>query len=214
MGTARLSRKESQARTRELLRDAAKHLFAERGLEGASIDDIAHEAGFTKGAFYANFDSKHALYLELLDEYFADRLDEVEDALRHEGSPEDQARRAGLGFASHIGADSEWRRLYIEFCAHALRDERFRHELAIRLRGLRAEITRLYTRRAADLPYPPPFPLEQITTMTGLMVDGFALEKVLDPEALPDDVSGTMLYVFFTGLRTLAEQSAQANDWQ
>ncbi|MFL5826982.1 MAG: TetR/AcrR family transcriptional regulator [Thermoleophilaceae bacterium] len=209
MGTARLTRKESQARTRELLLEAAKRVFADRGLEGASIDDVAQEAGFTKGAFYANFDSKHALYLELLDEYFADRLEEVEDALSFEGPPEDQARRAGLDFASHIGAESEWRRLYIEFCTHALRDERFRHELAIRLRGLRAQITKLYAKRAEDLPYLPPFPLEQITTMTGVMADGFALEKVLDPDGLPDDVSGTMLYVFFTGLRTLAEEAGK-----
>jgi AcrR family transcriptional regulator len=210
MGTARLTRKESQARTRELLLDAAKRLFADQGLEGASIDDIAQEAGFTKGAFYANFDTKDALYLELLDEYFGDRLEEVEDALGHEGAPEDQARRAGLVFASHIGAESEWRRLYIEFCTHALRDERFRHELAIRLRGLRAQITKLYAKRAEDLPYPPPFPLEQITTMTGVMADGFALEKVLDPDGLPDDLSGTMLYVFFTGLRTLAHEASEA----
>jgi hypothetical protein len=45
--------------------------------------------------------------------------------------------------------------------------------------------------------------------MTFAMAHGVALEKLLEPEAVPDELFGTMLLVFFTGLRTLAEQSAE-----
>lgn len=60
-GTAR-SRAE---RTREELVSAARRVFAAKGYEGATVGDIANEAGFTKGALYANFDSKQTLFLEV-----------------------------------------------------------------------------------------------------------------------------------------------------
>ncbi|MFZ2624445.1 MAG: helix-turn-helix domain-containing protein [Propionibacterium sp.] len=62
--TASRSRAE---RTREELVAAARRVFAAKGYEGASVGDIAAEAGFTKGALYANFGSKQALFLEVAD---------------------------------------------------------------------------------------------------------------------------------------------------
>jgi AcrR family transcriptional regulator len=63
----RLSRKESQEVTRDRLRDAAAREFARRGVSAASIDTIAESAGFSRGAFYSNYRSKHELLLELLE---------------------------------------------------------------------------------------------------------------------------------------------------
>jgi AcrR family transcriptional regulator len=63
----RLSRQESRLETRTRLLDSAAQLFARGGYEGASIDLIAENAGYSKGAFYSNFDSKEAIFLELLD---------------------------------------------------------------------------------------------------------------------------------------------------
>lgn len=67
-------------RTRMEIIEAARRVFARKGYEGAAVADIAAEAGFTKGALYANFPSKEALFLtvlrdlerqqdELIDEY-------------------------------------------------------------------------------------------------------------------------------------------------
>ena len=47
-----LTRAEKRARTRAALRDAAARVFVERGFQGASVEVIAAEAGFTRGAFY------------------------------------------------------------------------------------------------------------------------------------------------------------------
>ena len=44
--------------------------------------------------------------------------------------------------------------------------------------------------------------------MTFAMANGIALEQLLEPDAVPDDLFGTMLMVFFTGLRTLAAEGA------
>jgi AcrR family transcriptional regulator len=51
--------------TREHLLDAAAQVFAERGFHGATLDEVARVAGFTKGAVYSNFASKDDLFLAL-----------------------------------------------------------------------------------------------------------------------------------------------------
>lgn len=51
---------------RELILDAAKQVFAEEGLEGASLRAIAVRAGYTPAALYFHFESKEAIYAEVL----------------------------------------------------------------------------------------------------------------------------------------------------
>src|SRR5688572_1628010 len=62
----RLSRAETKENTHRLLLEAAQDVFMRFGYQGATLDVIAAAAGFTKGAVYAHFRSKHALFLELL----------------------------------------------------------------------------------------------------------------------------------------------------
>ena len=206
----RLTRKEKQAETRSRLLDAAGTVFARRGLHQASIDEIAEEAGFTKGAFYANFASKEELFLAMLDERFAARLEELERATAGDEAPEEQARQAGTDFSRSIAADPEWERLFFEFAAHAGRDEQFREELVKRYRTLRAHIEQLYRRRIERDPEmtDPPLPLDKIALMSFAMVNGMALEKMLEPEMVDDELYGTMLMIFFTGLRTLVQEGS------
>jgi AcrR family transcriptional regulator len=210
MAQRRLTRKEQQAHTRSRLIQAAGTVFARRGLHHASIDEVAEQAGFTKGAFYANFASKEELFLAMLDERFAARLEELERTTGTNEAPEEQARQAGTEFNRAIGADPEWERLFFEFAAHAGRNEQFRKELVKRYRTLRSHIEELYRRRIERDPEmrDPPLPLDKIALMTFAMVNGMALEKMLEPEAVDDDLYGTMLMIFFTGLRTLVEEGS------
>src|SRR3954471_10523442 len=62
----RLTREESREQTRERLLAAAAELFAERGVNGTSVEQIAERAGYTRGAFYGNFDGKPELLVALL----------------------------------------------------------------------------------------------------------------------------------------------------
>ncbi|MET0379636.1 MAG: TetR/AcrR family transcriptional regulator [Spongiibacteraceae bacterium] len=64
----RLTRAESQNVTRQKLRAAAIREFSSHGYVAASVDRIAESAGFSKGAFYANYPSKQDLMLELMRE--------------------------------------------------------------------------------------------------------------------------------------------------
>ncbi len=208
---ARLTRKEKQAHTRSCLMKAAAKVFAARGLQQASIDEVAEEAGFTKGAFYANFKNKEELFLAMLDERFEERLAEIERVVGSDDCPEDQARQAGDDFTRAVVADPEWERLFFEFSAYAARNEEFRQELVTRYRSLRSRVTDAYRERAERDDFSVPIPLEQISLMTFAMAKGVALEKLLEPEAIDDELYGTMLLIFFTGLRALSESPAVAS---
>jgi AcrR family transcriptional regulator len=183
---------------------SAAKVFTRRGLQQASIDEVAEDAGFTKGAFYANFKSKEELFLAMLEERFAQRLEEIDRVISTSADPEVQAQEAGTDFSRYLAADPEWQRLFFEFAAHAARDEDFRRELVTRYRALRDRITEAYARRQQELGVTSPIALDQLSLMTFAMANGVALEQLLEPDALSDELFGTMLMIFFTGLRALA----------
>lgn len=197
---ARLSRKEQQAQTRSTLLASAARILACKGLHRASIDDIAADAGFTKGAFYANFRNKEELFLVMLDEHFAERLAAVERITADGGALAEQARRAGDDFIDALRGDEEWCRLFLEFASHASRHEDFRRAFVERSRTLRDGIAEIFARRAAEADVSLPVSPETLAQMTFSMAHGVALEQLLDPEATPNDLFGRMLELFFTGI--------------
>jgi AcrR family transcriptional regulator len=207
---ARLTRKEKQAHTRECLMRSAATVFARRGLQQASIDEVAEDAGFTKGAFYANFKNKEELFLAMLDERFAKRLEDIEGVLAGEGSTAEKTRRYGDTFAQTLRADREWERLFFEFSAYAARDEDFREELVTRYRAMRERIAAALKAEAEQYGKEATIPFEQVALMTTAMSHGFALEKVLEGDAVPDELYGTMLMVFFAGLEALKDAAPLA----
>ncbi|MBO9532266.1 MAG: TetR/AcrR family transcriptional regulator [Solirubrobacteraceae bacterium] len=195
----RLTRKEQQARTRATLITSATRVLARKGLRGASIDDITADAGFTKGAFYANFASKEAMFLELLDEQFAEKLETIERIAGDGSDLGDQADRVGRDFVEALRGDEDWSRLFLEFAAHATREPAFGAEFRERFDKLRGGVAAVLERRAAELGIVPPFPADEIARMTFSMAHGVALEQLLDP-ATPEDLFGSMLRLFFGGV--------------
>jgi len=70
-------REDKRELTRQQLLDAAAILFAERGYESTSIEDVAEKANVSKGTFYYHFDSKEALVIALRSSFVADTIDEA-----------------------------------------------------------------------------------------------------------------------------------------
>lgn len=85
MRRSRITRKESQAHTRERLLSAARAEFAHRGIAAASIDRISESAGFSRGAFYANYAGKLDLLLELLVQHQTREIEAWQMLLDAEG---------------------------------------------------------------------------------------------------------------------------------
>lgn len=199
-----LTRREKQRRTRQALLEAASEMFCRRGLDGASIDEVAQAAGYTKGAFYANFKSKEELYLVMLDERFSEELERLDRALAGTHEPQEEAVAAAADFI-HFATDEEWQRLSFQFLAYAARNEEFRQELATRQRAMRERMAKVFARWKGGLGTEPPLPMENIAAMTFFMADGFLAGRIIEPD-LPDELYTTMIGVFLRGLQALAEE--------
>src|SRR5438874_11747222 len=172
MGRKRLTRQEQQARTRSRLMNAASKVFSCKGMQQASIDEVAQEAGYTKGAFYANFKSKEELFLAMLDERFGARIEEVERAFASEEPPPEQARHAAADFARATRSDPDNERLFLEFASYALQDPSFREELITRFATLRSRMAEIYARRMRTYGIEPPVPIDRAVRMVVAMADG------------------------------------------
>ena len=204
MSTEALTRREKQQRTRKSLLKAAARLFCQRGLEGASIDEVAQAAGYTKGAFYANFKSKEELFLVMLDERFSEELERLDRALAGIDEPHEEARAAAADFI-HFASESEWQSLYFQFVAHAARNEEFRQELATRHQAMRERLAEVFKRWKDGFGVAPPLPLEQVAAMMFFMADGFLVDRIVEP-SLSEDLYTTMVGVFLRGLQAMAEE--------
>lgn len=77
----RWTRERRLEHTRTLLLDAAEAVFAEKGFTPATLDDIAHTAGYTKGAIYKHFTTKEELFLAVSDRYWRRYFDNFAEVL-------------------------------------------------------------------------------------------------------------------------------------
>jgi AcrR family transcriptional regulator len=193
-------RERRKAETRAALIAAAFELCAAEGLEGPSIDDIAARAGFTKGAFYASFESKQDLFLAMVDERFAAVLDALDATLAGD-DPEAEGLAAASAFLRTVNDAPGGPGLFFQFVAFAGRDDAFRRRLAERYKSLIERISDIYARWTRDLPESA-IPLDQLALATCALGNGFLLEQLVDP-SLEDDLYGAMLAVFFRGVQAV-----------
>jgi AcrR family transcriptional regulator len=206
-------RQEQKAMTRRRLLDAAETVFAKRGFHGASVEEIAREAGATTGALYANFAGKEELFLALFEDTLATDVRGYSEAFEAEPRPGDNGRAAADRWMRVLRERPSYFPLFVEFWAHAVRQPEMRERLAARLATLRMSNARLVEKGAGsqDLSLSP-----QAAERLGLMItalgNGLALEKLVDPAAVPDELYGEMLVLIFEGLAALARENPGATE--
>jgi AcrR family transcriptional regulator len=120
----RLTRQESRLATRTRLLESAAQLFARGGYEGASVDLIAENAGYSKGAFYSNFESKEAIFLELLDAHKRSEIDALAQLLAQD-IPASELLSLIRNSETGRGSDFDFGLLSAEFQLQACRDKTF-----------------------------------------------------------------------------------------
>ena len=179
----RLSRAEQNDRNRALLLAAARRVFLERGYYAATLDQIADEAGFSKGAVYSRFASKADMFLGLLEDRIAER------AAQNAQLAEDLAGTGNFAAVIDLAERAErgtpgWRLLVTEFRIHAARDtELNRRYAALHARtveGIASVLVLISEQDAERLPVPP----RQLAGLLLAIDTGLALEQQADPEAL------------------------------
>ncbi len=197
----RLTREESRARTRARLLETAAAVFAQRGFYGASVEEIAERAGFSRGAFYSNFEDKSDLFLALLDDRLERELRAVEETLADEAGPGaflDLLRRGG----GRRSEPKEWTLLWAEFWLHVMRHPELAPKLAARQQAMRAAVARLVENQCRQLGITLPVPAEELASVMLAVDDGLKLQEDLDPTAVPEDLRVRILIVLLRGLAT------------
>jgi AcrR family transcriptional regulator len=132
----RWTRERRLEHTRSLLLDAAEEVFAEKGFTPATLDDIAHAAGYTKGAIYKHFATKEDLFLAVSDRYwrrYFDNFAEVLSAATEVGAPELDAIAQRWRQLS-IDRGAEHAALGHEFTLYLLRNPDARERVAAKRR--------------------------------------------------------------------------------
>ena len=178
--TARLTRAQRCAQTRRELLDAAQRRFFEAGYHATTVDDIADAAGYTKGAVYSTFGSKAGLFLALFDDIVDQRLAATQ-AIVDAADSGSQASLRALADQPVEARNARFLLLSIEFWVHAAREPALLDAFSARYRRLRASLAELA---------PPDSPLDarRWALVTLALSNGFALERLIDPDGVPGDL--------------------------
>ncbi|MFI1200341.1 TetR/AcrR family transcriptional regulator [Streptomyces sp. NPDC020883] len=208
----RLTREESRQQTRDRLLAAAAELFTERGVNGTSVEQIAERAGYTRGAFYGNFEDKNALVAQLLQDRTRRELDEVRSLTRDATSGADaldKLRAWNRDRAEHL---PEWLALRMELVLHALRNEELRPLLAEReLLARDAHTSGLEQAFAAHGANPPADPAF-LALIVHALEDGLLIQRLLTPDDIRDDVVVDAFGLLLRSWTALAQHPPQEGE--
>ena len=202
----RLDRRSRAARAqgrggREALLEAAAALFARRGFRETSIDDIAREAGFSKGAVYWHFESKDDLFFALVEQRIDRPLRAALAELESAPAERDMAPVASEVFVALVEGQHDLVLLDREYWSLAVRDPQLRARYAKRQAEIRRAFARALEARIRHLGAPVlAIPMEQLAAALLGLANGLALERLVDRSAVPDDLLGEMFAVFYAGL--------------
>jgi AcrR family transcriptional regulator len=194
------SRREARKEeTRAELIAAAARVFARRGFHGASIQEIAKEAGWSTGAIYWHFTGKDDLFLAVFEEYAATRVREWADIHAHaEGDLAQRTRVYADQWMERLGRDPEFMVLTLEFLVHAWRNPPLRRAFADRAAAGRLALGRILQATADGQGIALPMAADEIATALRELGSGLALAKLADPDGIPDRLFGDFVELFFT----------------
>jgi AcrR family transcriptional regulator len=188
----RLTRQERKSQTRERLIDAAGAVFAQRGFEAATLDEVAAAAGYTKGAVYSNFASKTDLVVALLERRISSQS--AQYSRRFEGMDLATAARAIEAQPEGMKLETKWIVLAVEFWLHAMRDDKTRLLIAEQYERARTEVSTFlvasgYGRDGHEAPLSP----RDMAIVIEALGTGLSLQAALDPEHVDIGLAGRVL---------------------
>jgi AcrR family transcriptional regulator len=195
----RLSREEKKARTRAQLIDAAATVFAREGFMAASLDEVAEEAGLTKGAVYSNFDSKEDLFQAVIDDRLNEPMRHGAEAIIDStmGTSEEHAMAGARVFVDTVEQQREVFLLALEFNIHVARHPELAPTFAARNREQLERVADLIRQQTGNTGDTLPLPPDQMAIAVEALSQGIALQKLADPESVPDDLLGRVYALLF-----------------
>ncbi|WP_433578077.1 TetR/AcrR family transcriptional regulator [Nocardia brasiliensis] len=204
---ARLTRSESQARTRADLIATARDLFLADGYASTSLERVAEEAGYSKGAVYSNFRTKKELGLEVLELIHATKFQEVTDLLAASDDFEERLERF-QEWAEHTVGDVGWTMLEFEFATVARDDPALQAALVSSLSVLRGAVAAQVQTLADTIGIELPVPVEDAATGILSMGIGLGMQRAIDPSIPARLITDALRMLLTLGTGPLATKSA------
>ena len=194
-----MSRADQQAQTRAALLAAGTKLFAKHGYHDTTIDEVARHAGFTRGAFYANFHDKGDLFLTVLEAQRKRDFGRLSNAL--DDAPEEEVPARISDWMNQVLIGGPLRRAMAEFGLAAEASPPHRRRMAANLQAIRetvAAMLRSYrTRHNVELVVDD----SAFATMIMSLVGGFADLMRLDPNAASLDTVTHAVSALWAGVQ-------------
>ncbi len=191
----RLTREESRAQTRERILDAALAAFRTEGIESSSIEEVTEAAGYSRGAFYSNFESKDDLLCAVLEREIQRDTKEFEDVFAATPPAEliSKLREVYVAMARDPGDCALWMGVQL----YSLRNPEMRPRVAELLRKKRADVVSLVQRVYEAVGEEPPGSAETVALGLIAIAQGFGITLLLDPQAIPDELLPQALETLF-----------------
>lgn len=206
----RSRREERKEETRAELIASAARVFAHRGFHGASLQEIAREAGYSTGAIYWHFQGKDDLFLAVYESYATTRVREWEEIhASAEGDFAQRARAYADQWMQRLAREPEFMALSLEFLVHAWRNPQLREAFGHRLASGRLALARLLEEAARADGVQLPMGPDRLATALRELGSGLALAKLADPEGIPDRLFGDFIELFFKLLADHAQEQRE-----
>ena len=188
--------------TRDHLLAAAAQVFADRGFYGASLDEVAAVAGFTKGAVYSNFESKEGLFLALFKANYDREMDALRQTLVASDVPPEFRLSDFVALIREptLQAGGNLAVLYQEFWLYAARNPAAREQLTRLADQNVREVAEILEAEWKRQGLEPSEPAERVARIIVVLFQGISLLRVLQPEVVDDALIETAIAVIARGI--------------
>ena len=180
MATEKWTPERRRQLTRDALIDAAAEVFAKRGFHGASLDEIAETAGFTRGAIYKNFGGKEDLFFAVNEEINQRALEGFAELLGSTGVGDVAAIAAK--WKELIVGDFQFFTLVLEFNLDAMRNPDLHQRLIERRRHSTQMVAKFVEEQSARAGVKLAMPSEDLANIFLITTDGFTHAAAIDPD--------------------------------
>lgn len=195
-------------RAREELLSAALRVFARRGYEQAGVDEVAAEAGYSKGALYWHFSGKEELLQVLLEERIDAPMRAMVSLLESAPPERDMSLEATHEFARQLSEQREAVLLERECWTLAIRDPELRARYVERQGELRDALASALRARARHLGTPEtPVAAQDVARIVMSIMAGLAVDELLEPGSFDAQLLGDALALIYAGLVARAQGS-------
>lgn len=176
-------------------------MFRVHGFLGSTVEEISERAGFSRGAFYSNFESKEELFVKLLQSRIQDEFGQMLERAPQNESPRQQLMSMVRQNAPRDRRGERWVfELWLECLAQAPRDPNFASLPAAFWRRKRNLVARMIGGAYAEAGKRPPIAAKHLATALAALDIGLAMQTLIDPEEVPSELHARLYGLLFDAL--------------